>query len=133
MEDLYWLLPLGLFLALFLSNRLQGALGGFRAVPPAEAERLAREEKAWLLDVREVAEWRQGRIPGARHLPLGQLAARLAELEGLRPRPVVVYCQSGMRSAAAARTLKSKGFDPVYNLSGGLLAWRASGRKVEAG
>jgi adenylyltransferase/sulfurtransferase len=76
-----------------------------------------------LLDVREPAEHEKARIEGARLLPLGELPARLAELEGWRARPIVVHCHKGGRSARAARLLRERGFADVSNLSGGIEAW----------
>lgn len=130
MEQLTWLLPVTLLLLFAFKGRLMGALSGFREVGPSEAARLVEQEGAVLIDVRERSEWSRGHIPGARHLPLGQLAVRLPELEDLRTRPVVVQCQSGTRSAMAARMLRQAGFERVYNLGGGLMAWRMAGRET---
>lgn len=77
-----------------------------------------------LLDVREPSERERDDV-GGRLIPLGQLGARVAELDDARDRPVVVYCASGGRSAQAARLLGERGFDAV-SLRGGLAAWRAS-------
>jgi adenylyltransferase/sulfurtransferase len=76
-----------------------------------------------LLDVREPAEYEKARIEGARLLPLGELPARVAELEAWRARPVVVHCHRGPRSAKAARLLRERGFRDVAILSGGTEAW----------
>jgi rhodanese-related sulfurtransferase len=80
-----------------------------------------------LLDVREPAEWRAGHAPKARHIPLGQLAARAGELPS--GRPVVTVCRSGMRSARAAGLLAADGRE-VLNLGGGMRAWAAAGLPV---
>jgi rhodanese-related sulfurtransferase len=84
---------------------------------------------ATLLDVRERAEWRSGRAPKARHVPLGELAARVGELP--KGRPVVTVCRSGMRSARAAAVLAGQGWE-VYNLAGGMRAWAGAGLPVVA-
>jgi adenylyltransferase/sulfurtransferase len=76
-----------------------------------------------LLDVREPFEAELARIPDARLLPLGQLEARLAELEPWRTREVVVHCRTGGRSRRACELLRSKGFERVSNLAGGIEAW----------
>ena len=80
---------------------------------------------ALILDVREPDEWRTGHAPGAKHVPLGQLPARLAELP--RDRDVIAMCRSGMRSARATGVLRDAGFTHVFNLSGGIAAWTAAG------
>jgi adenylyltransferase/sulfurtransferase len=84
---------------------------------------LDRGEDLLLLDVREPAEYETARIEGARLLPLGQLEARLSELEEWRGRRVVVHCHHGVRSARACGILQAHGFDKVENLAGGIEAW----------
>jgi rhodanese-related sulfurtransferase len=84
---------------------------------------------AILLDVRDRHEWQAGHAPKARHIPLGQLAARHHELPANRT--VITVCRSGMRSAQAARFLAARG-QPVANLSGGMHAWARAGLPVTA-
>ena len=74
-----------------------------------------------LLDVRGPLEFERRHLPGAQLLPLPELAARAAEVP--RTRPVVVYCQSGVRSAQAVALLQSLGYANVRTLSGGLEEW----------
>ncbi|NUO59260.1 MAG: rhodanese-like domain-containing protein [Hamadaea sp.] len=98
----------------------------YRTIGAAEAQELQRGG-AILLDVREKHEWQAGHAPKARHIPLGQLSARSAELPA--GRAVVTVCQSGMRSAQAARFLATQGRE-VANLSGGMNAWSRAGLPV---
>ena len=74
-----------------------------------------------LLDVREPDERRDG-DPEGRCIPLGQLQDRVAELDDVRDRPLVVFCASGRRSAQAARWLAARGFD-AWSLRGGMAVW----------
>jgi len=76
-----------------------------------------------LLDVREPYEWEIGNLAplGAMLVPYGELSGRLDEIP--RGRPVVVYCHIGVRSALVAETLRGEGFQKVFNLKGGYLAW----------
>lgn len=76
-----------------------------------------------LLDVRTPAEVAQGSIPGARNLPLDVLREHLPELD--RARPVVVFCQVGLRGYLATRILMQHGFE-VRNLTGGWRTWAAA-------
>jgi molybdopterin/thiamine biosynthesis adenylyltransferase/rhodanese-related sulfurtransferase len=74
-----------------------------------------------LLDVRNDDEFNVGHIEGAKHIPLGDLSGRFAELAtGL---PLFVYCKSGKRSEQAARMLLQNGFGTVFSLDGGIVAW----------
>jgi sulfur-carrier protein adenylyltransferase/sulfurtransferase len=84
---------------------------------------LASGEDLLLLDVREPSEHARARIEGARLLPLGQLEARLGELDAWRTRRVVVHCHHGGRSAHACLVLREHGFQRVENLAGGIDAW----------
>ncbi len=91
----------------------------YRERPSSEAAD-AVSDGAQLVDVREPHEWDQGSLPGAIHIPLGDLADRLGELD--QARPVVVLCRSGARSGRAAELLMAHGFVDVTNLTGGLMA-----------
>ncbi len=73
-----------------------------------------------LYDVREGNERAEDFIPGSRHLPLGQVKARLGELP--RDKPVAFICRTGRRSAMATSTARRAGFD-AHNVKGGMTAW----------
>jgi rhodanese-related sulfurtransferase len=93
---------------------------------PAAAELVAGG--AVVVDVREQDEWDAGRIPGAVHVPLGELGERHSELpQGTR---LVAVCRSGNRSGRATDTLRNLGFD-VVNLDGGMKSWKANGLPME--
>ncbi|MEY4311213.1 MAG: hypothetical protein RLZ71_1139 [Actinomycetota bacterium] len=81
----------------------------------------------YVLDVREQDEWNEGHVPGAHHIPLGDLENRIDEVEdGSR---VFVVCRSGKRSLQGADILESNGIDAV-SVAGGTLGWIHSGREV---
>ncbi|MBJ7359593.1 rhodanese-like domain-containing protein [Nocardioides sp.] len=88
----------------------------------------ALDQGAPVIDVREPAEFREGHVPGATNIPIGQLTARLGEID--RNRPVHVVCASGNRSSAMADVLTANGFDAM-NVAGGTRAWIRSGRPIE--
>lgn len=82
-----------------------------------------------LIDVRNTAEWNAGHAPVATHIPLDQLDRKLGQLpQGV---PIVTVCKSGVRSAAAARTLADLGFE-VSSMRGGMRSWQHAGGKVVA-
>ncbi|MFA6093406.1 MAG: rhodanese-like domain-containing protein [Elusimicrobiota bacterium] len=79
------------------------------------------KESFVLVDVREPSEYARCRLPGSKLIPLGELPARIGELDASAQ--TIVHCRSGGRSAKAVRLLMEKGFSRVFNLSGGILAW----------
>lgn len=90
-------------------------------ITPAEfVARRERGDQMTLLDVREPWELDVARVPGIVHIPMGEVSARLDELN--RENEVVVLCRSGRRSLEVAKFLQQKGFNAV-NLAGGILAW----------
>jgi rhodanese-related sulfurtransferase len=95
--------------------------------PLAEVPAAEVPDEAWLLDVREDDEWAAGHVPGATHIPLGQLGARTAELPA--DRQIFVICRSGMRSARAAHALNGAGWQAL-NVSGGMQDWAAASRPM---
>lgn len=106
---------IGIVLALFLVRRLAtGPLVG-----GGEAKKLVAEG-ATLVDVRTPGEFAAGHIDGAVNIPVQGFSSRASEIP--KGRPVVLYCASGIRSGAAARTLRSAGRTDVHNL-GGISRW----------
>ncbi len=85
------------------------------------ATRLRKGEKIRLIDVREPHELEISSLPGEELFPLGQLAARLSELDSAQE--MVLFCKSGSRSTRALELLVSAGFRKVRNLKGGINAW----------
>ena len=83
-------------------------------------------DDAYLLDVREDDEWRAGHIPGAAHVPMSGLLARIAEVP--KDRDVVVVCKVGARSAQVTAYLAQQGWPSVRNLDGGVVSWVQAGR-----
>ena len=86
-------------------------------------EKMDKKEDFVLLDVREPYEYEIARIPGSHLIPVGQLEARLAELEQFKNKEIVTHCKSGGRSAKAVELLKKSGFPKVWNVTGGINEW----------
>ncbi|VAW60841.1 hypothetical protein MNBD_GAMMA08-497 [hydrothermal vent metagenome] len=85
-------------------------------------------KKIRLLDVRGIGEMAQGMIPNAEKLPLHTLPARLNEIDD--DEITVLYCRSGARSAQGVGFMAQQGFDNVYNLRGGIIAWAQNGKPL---
>ena len=98
--------------------------GPYRDIDAVEAQRLVDAGQVNILDVRTPQEYDAlGHIPGATLLPLGLLPSAPATLP-TRGRPLLVYCEHGIRSAQAAAFLVQAGFQEVLNLRGGFVEWR---------
>jgi rhodanese-related sulfurtransferase len=93
-----------------------------------QAQGLVEEGDVCLLDVREDWEWRRGHVAGALHVPLGQLPVRIAELP--HDRQVLVICEHGNRSLAAAGYLRARGLPDAVSIAGGTVAWIRAGLPV---
>lgn len=85
----------------------------------------------YLLDVRTLGEYTQKRIKGAHLIPIDQVQNRINELP--KNKPIIVYCETGMRSAQVGRYLDSLGYKGVSNLSQGIMGWQVRGYPVESG
>lgn len=97
----------------------------YRTIGPEEAYELA-QEGAYVLDVRTVAEFNQGHVPGAVNIPVEEPNLLQHEWSTVpTDRAVVVICRSGRRSVTASELLVSKGYDEVYNVGGGMRMWQA--------
>jgi len=91
------------------------------------AELLASDAAPAFIDVRERDEYEQGFIPGARHIPRGNLESRIEQHVSDRDAPIVIYCAAGNRSAYAAKTLAELGYGDVVSLEGGFSRWKQNG------
>lgn len=98
--------------------------------PPELKARLERGDRINVLDVREHDEASHGIVPGAHQLGRAHFESRVEDVLHDKDSPVVVYCQSGVRSAFAAKTLGELGYRDVASLAGGFSRWRDLGYDV---
>lgn len=91
-------------------------------VTPEELKDWIKQAKPFtLVDVRELWEHEMFNIGGI-HIPMGELVSRKTEIE--TERPVVIYCEKGIRSVIAIQRLEGFGFHNLINLQGGMAAWK---------
>lgn len=124
----HWQLVAALFiiLAMLAGSTFVGAVRGIKSVSPTEAIQLMNHDNAIVVDVRESNEYGGGHVINSIHIPLGGLDKRVAELEKHKSTPIVVTCRSGHRSMGACGILRKHGFESVYNLKGGIMAWQTA-------
>ena len=122
-----------LFLMLFIFTCIrcgQNEAAPMPLSPEAFENMLHNKTNVTLIDVRTPQEYGAGFVAGARNIDIYDpgFEAQIAKLD--KNRPVMVYCAKGGRSASAAEQLKRAGFPEVYDLAGGMEAWKAAGKPV---
>lgn len=108
---------------------VQGATSS--GLDPATAVQLMNREKAVVIDVCEPAEFAAGHVVGSKNVPLGELESRLTSVVKNKSVPVILVCQSGMRSGRAVAVAKKLGYEQAQSLGGGLSGWRAANLPIE--
>src|SRR5690606_5120269 len=103
-----------------------------REVDTAAAEAAIAVPGTVMLDVREPDEYEQGAVPGAIHIPRGQLESGIENRIPEKDTPVVIYCAGGTRSAFAAKTMAELGYTDVVSVVGGFNRWKDEGRSWQA-
>lgn len=104
----------------------------YKNLTSAQFEQLIKDSTIQLVDVRTVAEYTEGYIPGSLNINVKDEEGFPLAIDELldKGKPVAVYCRSGRRSRTAAELLIKKGFQKVYNLDKGILNWMEEGREI---
>ena len=105
--------------------------GGKYNIDTVEATNKINHENGLVLDVRSMAEFKDGHIIHAENVPLNGLNNSLKKLEKHKDRPIIAVCRSGSRSGAACNALRKAGFEQVFNLRGGMMAWESANLPVK--
>jgi len=129
-----WVLIAGIFAValLLVSEPLRMRISGVEAANVFDAVSLSNHQSAIFVDVRESKEMAGGVINGAYRVPLSNFDKNATQLDKFKEKPVIVYCRSGNRSIGAAGKLRKKGFNKVYSLTGGILAWQKEKLPLES-
>ncbi len=105
--------------------------GGGQRVAPMQASMMINRSRAQILDIRTDAEQTaQGRLPDAKRIAVVDIKDKAPGVFKDKALPVLVMCQNGQRSAAAASVLRSLGYTEVYVVEGGVAAWAEAGMPV---
>ncbi|MBP0001734.1 MAG: rhodanese-like domain-containing protein [Cyanobacteria bacterium SID2] len=108
-----------------MSKRVNNA-PKLKSLTPAQLH--TKQEQMHVVDVRGMVEYMFGHIPGSKRLSLERILREIPQDE-----PIAVTCLSGMRSQAVANVLVQKGYQKVYNLQGGCMAWQRAGYTLQSG
>jgi rhodanese-related sulfurtransferase len=112
-----------LIAAYLVYSLLQGDKG---SVDPMAATEMINHQQAVVVDVRPSADFHKGHIINAISIPSNGFANQIGTLSKHKDKPIIVSCRSGAQSASACQQLRKAGFEQVYNLKGGLLAWQSA-------
>lgn len=115
---------LALILALLFGSNIYSVISGVEQISPADAILKINHERALVIDVREDKEFVEGHIINSLHIPVGSMQQRLNELEKHKDKQIIISCRSGARSNSACNILRKQGFENVFNLKGGIMAWQ---------
>jgi rhodanese-related sulfurtransferase len=94
---------------------------GYEDITASEAKEMIKQKDVVVVDVRQSHEFESGHISGAKLIPLDQIKTDYEKLDSSKK--IIAVCRSGRRSAKASNFLVQQGFDNVYNLNGGMIAW----------
>ena len=123
-NHLFLFIMLAVILSLLIWNLYGDVLSGIKQVVPIEAIRLINHEQAVVIDVRSGGDYDGGHILNAIHSLADELSNSIGKLEKYRKQAVIIYCANGSESSKAARLFMQDGFEKVYCLKGGILAWK---------
>jgi rhodanese-related sulfurtransferase len=113
--------------AYLIYSLLQGDKG---SVDPQGATEMINHKQAVVVDVRPSADFHKGHIINAISLPSNGFANQISTLNKHKDKPIIVACRSGAQSSSACHQLRQAGFEEVYNLKGGILAWQSANLPV---
>lgn len=119
----HWILFLALIVvsALLIHNLITGEKG---SIDPLGATDLINKRDAAVIDVRPTADFAKGHIINAVNIPMNGFRNQTGSIAKYRQHPLIVSCRSGSQSQMACAMLRKDGFEEVYNLRGGVMAWQ---------
>lgn len=103
---------------------------GVKEIDTRVAVQLINYQEALVLDVRDDSEYAAGHLPNSKHIPSEKIDERWIELQKFKEKPIVVIYRGGIRSNHASLVLKKNGFAQVFNLMGGIDAWKRASLPV---
>lgn len=128
----YLFVALVVVLGLLLLDPIRQYTSGVKKVSPLEMPQVMRDGGV-IVDVSEPGEFKKAHIPNAINMTSKAMQDGLGKLEKQKKKTVVVVCAAGNKSSSAARHLLNNGFESVYVLAGGMMAWQKENLPVEKG
>jgi rhodanese-related sulfurtransferase len=113
----------GLTLAI-IGNEIAQLFRGYKVLRPAALTALINRDNALVVDLRPMADFEKGHVPGSKNVQMSQFDPESKQLAPAKSLPVVLVCKTGQTAAGAARRLKKAGFEHVHVLDGGIGGWQ---------
>ncbi|THB75089.1 MAG: rhodanese-like domain-containing protein [Gammaproteobacteria bacterium] len=120
-----------LVLILLITSEVTRSINGAKSIDISTAISRFNQDKATFLDIRSNNEFANGHITGAINIPETDLEKRISDLIKFKEKEIIVYCQTGIRTAKSCKVLKDNGFNTISTLSGGLTAWTNENYPIE--
>lgn len=105
-------------------NEILRLTRGFKTLRPAEATALINRDNALVIDLRAIADFEKGHIPGSKNVLMSQFDPENKQLAPAKALPVVLVCKTGQTANDAAKRLRKAGFSQVFVLDGGITGWQ---------
>lgn len=111
---------------MLINSLIQSKISKVTSVTPAETVTLMNKENAVVVDVRSTEDFKKGHILNAKNIPVGEIdKGSFSAIEKDKKSPIIMVCDSGTRSAGAAKKLVAAGFENVSNLATGINGWKS--------
>ncbi len=110
---------------LLILSYVQTAMSGSQNLTTVGATEVVNRENGVMVDLRSIADFNKGHIPGSINLPFTKLKDSMKDLEKYQDNPMIMVCNTGMQAGAASTMLRAKGFKDVHKLKGGIQSWTA--------
>jgi len=109
--------------AAIVATEIARLLRSYKVVRPAEVTTLVNRDNALVVDLRAIADFEKGHIPGSKNVLMSQFDPENKRLAAAKGLPVVLVCKTGQSAGEAAKRLKKAGFERVFVLDGGIGGW----------
>ena len=111
------------FTLLIIISLIKTATSGSKSLTPLVMTQMVNKQNAVVVDLRAIADFNKGHIPGSINIPLGKLKDRIKDLEKHKEVPIIMVCNAGVQAGNAAMQLRKHGFTDVHKLKGGIQSW----------
>ncbi|HVI59636.1 MAG TPA: rhodanese-like domain-containing protein [Luteimonas sp.] len=107
-----------------VANEVAQLFRGYKVLRPAGLTALVNRDNALVVDLRPMADFEKGHIPGSKNVQMSQFDPESKQLAPAKALPVVLVCKTGQTAGAAAKRLRKAGFEHVHVLDGGIGGWQ---------